>query len=88
MAAEGKVNARKLVQTIAHHLAFRKRINSILTATNQEQLTYIVLTVSGWNPGAQGEHLSIQLLEPTAQLLLTSISPIFLEDGFLFLLLV
>ena len=46
MAAEGKVNVRKLVQPIAHHLAFRKRINSILTATNQEQLTYIVLTVS------------------------------------------
>ena len=46
MAAEGKVNVRKLVQPITHHLAFRKRINSILTATNQEQLTYIVLTIS------------------------------------------
>ena len=43
MAAEGNVNVKNLVQTIVEHLAFREAINSILTATNQEQLTYIVL---------------------------------------------
>ena len=44
-AAEGNVNVRNLVQTIAQHLAlaFWEAINSILTATNQEQLTYIWL---------------------------------------------
>ena len=45
--AEGNVNVRNLVQAIAQDLtlAFWEAINSILTATNQEQLTYIVLTV-------------------------------------------
>ena len=46
MAAEGNVNVKNLEQTIVQHLAFRETINSILTATNQEQLTYIALIVS------------------------------------------
>ena len=45
MASEGNVNVKNLVQTIVQHLAFRETIKSILTATNQEQLTYIVLIV-------------------------------------------
>ena len=45
MAAEGNVNVKNLVQTIVRHQAFRETINSILTATNQEQLTYIDLIV-------------------------------------------
>ena len=45
MAAERNVNFKNLVQTIVQHLAFRETINSILTATNQGQLTYIVLIV-------------------------------------------
>ena len=45
MAAQGNVNVKNLVQTIVQHLAFRETINSIMTATNQEQLTYIVVTV-------------------------------------------
>ena len=45
MAAEGNVNVKNLVQTIVQHLAFQETNNSILTATNQEQLTYIVLIV-------------------------------------------
>ena len=40
------VNVRNLPQTTAQHLAFSEMINSMLTATNQEQLTYIALTVS------------------------------------------
>ena len=43
MAAEG--NVKNIVQTIVQHLAFRETINSILTVTNQEQLTNIVLIV-------------------------------------------
>ena len=34
---EGNVTVNKLVQTIVQHPAFRETINSILTATNQEQ---------------------------------------------------
>ena len=45
MAAEGNVSVKNLVQTIVQHLVFGETINSILTATNQEQLTYIVLIV-------------------------------------------
>ena len=45
MAAEVKINIKNLVQTIVQHLAFRETINSILTATIQEQVTYIVLIV-------------------------------------------
>ena len=45
MAAQGNVNVKNIVQTIVQHLAFRETINSIMTATNQEQLTYIVVTV-------------------------------------------
>ena len=46
MAAEGNVSVKNNVQTIVQHLAFRETINSILTATNQEQLTYFVIIVS------------------------------------------
>ena len=42
MAAQGNVNVNNLAETLVQHLAFRKTINSSLTATNQEQLTYIV----------------------------------------------
>ena len=43
MAAEGNVNVNNLVQAIVQHPAFRETINLILTATNQEQSTNIVL---------------------------------------------
>ena len=46
MDTEGDVNVKNLVQTIVQHLAFQETINSMLTATNQEQLTDIVLIVS------------------------------------------
>ena len=46
MDAEGNVNVKNLVQTVVQHLAFQETINSMLTATNQEQLTDIVLIVS------------------------------------------
>ena len=42
MAAEGNVNVNNLVLTIVQHTAFRERIKSFLTATNQEQTTNIV----------------------------------------------
>ena len=61
MAAEGNVNVKNLAQTIVQHLAFRETINSILTATNQEQLTYIVLIVSTETPEREGS-ISIQHL--------------------------
>ena len=48
--AEGNVIVKNLVQTIVQHLAFRETINSILAATNQEQLTYIVFIVSAEIP--------------------------------------
>ena len=38
MAAKGNVNVKNLVQTIVQHPAFRETINSILMATNQEEL--------------------------------------------------
>ena len=44
MTAEGNVHVKNLVQTIVQHLAFPEKINSILIATNQEQLTYIDCT--------------------------------------------
>ena len=46
MAAERNVNIKNLVQAIVQHLAFQEMINSILTTTNLEQLTYIVIIVS------------------------------------------
>ena len=42
MAAEGNVTVNILVQTIVQRPVFRETINSILMATNQEQLTNIV----------------------------------------------
>ena len=41
-------------QNLPQHLAFRETINSILTATKQEQLTYIVLIVSAEIPEREG----------------------------------
>ena len=38
--AERNVNVKNLVQTIVQDLAFRETINSMLTTTNQKQLTY------------------------------------------------
>ena len=61
MAAEGNVNVKNLAQTIFQHLAFRETINLILTATKQEQLTYVVLIVSAEIPEREGS-ISIQLL--------------------------
>ena len=61
MAAEGNVNVKNLAQTIFQHLAFRERINSILTVTNQEQLTYVVLIASAEIPEHEGS-ISVQLL--------------------------
>ena len=61
MAAEGNVNVKNLAQTIVQHLAFRETINSILTVTNQEQLTYIVPIVSSETPEREGS-ISIQHL--------------------------
>ena len=46
MASKGNVNVKNLVQTIAQHLASWETINSILTATKQEQLTYTEPVVS------------------------------------------
>ena len=46
MVAEGNVNANNLVKIIVRHLAFEETNNSILTASNQEQSTNIVLTAS------------------------------------------
>ena len=87
MATEGNVIVKNLVQTIVQHLAFRETINSILTATNQVQLTYIVLIVSAEVPERDGG-ISIQLLQAIAQLLVTNASLIFLVDEFFFLFLV
>ena len=54
MDVEGNVNVRNLVQITVLRLAFWETINFILTATNQEQLTYIVLTVSAKIPELEG----------------------------------
>ena len=51
--AKGNVNVKKIIQAIVQHLAFQE-INSILTTTNQEQLTYIVLVVSSEIPEFDG----------------------------------
>ena len=87
MTAEGNVCVKNLAQTTFQHLAFRETINSILTATNQVQLTYIVLIVSAEVPEREGS-ISIQLLQAIAQLLVTNASLIFLADEFFFLFLV
>ena len=58
MAAEWNISVKNLVQTIVQHLDFWEKINAILTATNQEQLTYIVLIEI---PGRK-RSISIQLL--------------------------
>lgn len=42
MAPEGKVNANNLIQTNSPTSAFQGTVNSILTATNQEQSINIV----------------------------------------------
>ena len=61
MAAEGNVNVKNLAQTIVQHLAFRETINSILAATNQEQLTYILPIVSTKTLECEGS-ITIQYL--------------------------
>ena len=62
MAAENvNVNIKNLAETIFQHLAFGETINSILTATNQEQLIYILLTVSAEILEREGS-ISIQIL--------------------------
>ena len=42
MAAERRVNVNNVVQTIVQHASFRETINSVLTATNEEQSNNIV----------------------------------------------
>ena len=86
MAVEGNDIVKNLAQTIVQQLVFRETINSILTATNQEQLTYIVPIVSTETSELEGS-ISIQHLQATAQLLVISVSLIFLGDRFFFLLL-
>ena len=61
MAAEGNVNVKNLAQTIVQHLAFRETINSILAATNQEQLTYILPIASTKTLECEGS-ITIQYL--------------------------
>ena len=51
MAAEGNINVKNLAQT---KVLFGQTINSILMATTQEQLTYIVLIVSAEIPEREG----------------------------------
>ena len=46
MAAEWNVNVNNLVQTIVQHSAFRVTINSILTATSQEQSSLLLRLIS------------------------------------------
>ena len=55
MAAEWNINVSILVQAIVKHPAFRETFNSILPATNQEQLTNIVLI----DPAFMGNCLTI-----------------------------
>ena len=52
MAAKGNVNVNNLVQTIVQHPAFRETINSILTATNQEQFCLLLRLKSRSTRGA------------------------------------
>ena len=47
-------NVNNHVQTRVHHPAFRETINSILTATYQEQSTNIVLIASAEFPEREG----------------------------------
>ena len=54
MAGKGNVSVRNLAQTIVQHLAFWEMNNSILTATSQEQSTYIVVIVSAEIPERKG----------------------------------
>ena len=55
MAAEGNVNVNNLVQTILQHPAFRETINSIVTATNQEQ-SCLLLRLKSWNARGASHH--------------------------------
>ena len=54
MDAKGNVNVKNPVQTKVQDLAFRETINSILTATNQEQSTYIAPIVLAEIPERKG----------------------------------
>ena len=55
--AEENVNVNKLIQTIVQHPAFRKTINSILSATNQEQ-SCLLLWPKSWNVRGLSQHLA------------------------------
>ena len=63
MAAKENDNVKNFVQTLVQHQAFRDTNNLILTASNPEQSTYIVLIVLAEIPERKG---SIQLLWTTA----------------------
>ena len=52
MTAEGNVNVNNPVQTIVHNPGFRETINSILTATNQEQSCLLLRLISQNASGA------------------------------------
>ena len=52
MAAEGSVNVNNPVQTIVQHPASREMINSIFTATNQEQSCLLLWLKSRSTRGA------------------------------------
>ena len=43
MAAKGNISINNLAQTAVQHPAFQEMINSILTATNQDQSTNTIL---------------------------------------------
>ena len=73
--------------SIIQHPAFRETINSILTATNQEQSTNIVLIASAKIRKRTGS-ISSSSIYGQLLLLVTRDSLIFLGDGFLFLFMV
>ena len=52
---EGNVTVNKLVQTIVQHPAFRETINSVLTATNQEQ-SCLLLRLKSRNARGASHH--------------------------------
>ena len=54
MSFEGNVSVNNLVQTIVQYPAFLEMINSILTTTNQKQLTDISLIALPEIPECKG----------------------------------
>ena len=55
MAAERNVNVNNLVQTIVQHPAFREMVNSIWTATSQEQ-SCLTLWLKLWSANGASHH--------------------------------